>query len=306
VGEALVEGGRAAYLIGDFNLAAQLLETAVSYYGFRQHHAAMARWMLGVACWSIPERHEAGLAAWQRSIETVQMMAEGRTVSRVQAEWYQRALIQMRATMLATLKEDKLPFEIPQPAPQEQAYTEATGQEQPPNTPPQGGVSGVGKKEISLLRICPQFDRLSTAFVEAKGARSTSPGYMEAESLILGGRQYHIFSLVGEKIIDLTEAPGIGNHIVIRAQDDSLDQEGIDDGDYVLVRVQNKAGKKDLIAVEILGKGGEVVLRKLNKRGKEIILSPRSSNPLHKERRFNKNSQDFRIRGVVLAVFKQN
>ena len=85
-------------------------------------------------------------------------------------------------------------------------------------------------------------------------------------------------------------------YYLVRADGDSMDLAGINNGDLVLVRVQNHAdiGQK---VVACLADG--VTVKELQRRGEFTLLVPRSSNVAHRPILL---SDDAEIQGVVVAT----
>ena len=85
-------------------------------------------------------------------------------------------------------------------------------------------------------------------------------------------------------------------YYLVRADGDSMDLAGINNGDLVLVRVQNHADIGQKI-VACLAEG--VTIKELQRRGEFTVLVPRSSNPEHKPLLL---SDDGEIQGIVIAT----
>ena len=62
---------------------------------------------------------------------------------------------------------------------------------------------------------------------------------------------------------------GKGTHFALRVQGDSMIEEGIHEGDYVIVRQQNTADPGEIVVVLL---GEEVTVKRLRKRGKSFFL----------------------------------
>jgi len=85
-------------------------------------------------------------------------------------------------------------------------------------------------------------------------------------------------------------------HFVLRARGDSMDLKNINDGDLLLIRVQNNANDGDIVVALI---DDEATVKQFYKNGAVIILQPRSSKPNHKPIVVSK---EFKIQGIVLEV----
>ncbi len=89
--------------------------------------------------------------------------------------------------------------------------------------------------------------------------------------------------------------PG-NNYYLVRADGDSMNLAGINNGDFVLVRVQNYADVGQKI-VACLDNG--VTIKELQRRGDYVVLMPRSDNPKHKPIILSSNPL---IQGIVVAT----
>ena len=89
--------------------------------------------------------------------------------------------------------------------------------------------------------------------------------------------------------------PG-GKYFLLRAQGDSMNEAGIDDGDLILVKQQPIAdnGQKVVALID-----DEATVKELQNKGDVIALLPRSSNKKHKPIILDR---DFQIQGVVLTT----
>ncbi|MCL4561917.1 MAG: hypothetical protein M1281_15075 [Chloroflexi bacterium] len=91
---------------------------------------------------------------------------------------------------------------------------------------------------------------------------------------------------------------------MVKVTGESMNLEGIDDGDYVLLHKQETADPKDIVAAEVIGTDTCATLKHFMRRDGKIILQPRSSHPKHKPFEFSEKDQGFAIRGVAIAVLK--
>ncbi len=85
-------------------------------------------------------------------------------------------------------------------------------------------------------------------------------------------------------------------YFLLKAKGDSMNQKGIDDGDFVLVRQQITAKNGDIVVALI---DNEATVKEFHEAGETIILKPRSKNKQHQPIVLTK---DFQIQGVVVAA----
>lgn len=88
-------------------------------------------------------------------------------------------------------------------------------------------------------------------------------------------------------------------HFLLRAIGDSMNAVGIDDGSVLLVR-QQSIGENGQNVVAIIN--DEATVKEFQRRGKIVVLKPRSTNPKHMPIVL---SDDFLIQGIVVAVLPQ-
>lgn len=88
-------------------------------------------------------------------------------------------------------------------------------------------------------------------------------------------------------------------YFFLRATGDSMNKEGVNPGDYVLVKQQSTAKIKDIIVALI---GDDATLKQLDETSDGVpVLNPRSDNPEHKPRVM---LEDFSVLGVMEKVLK--
>lgn len=93
--------------------------------------------------------------------------------------------------------------------------------------------------------------------------------------------------------VSLTK-PG-ANYYLLRVKGDSMDEVGINDEDFVLVRQQSSANPGEQIVALI---DNEATIKEYHPKKDVVILQPRSTNPANKPIILN---QDFQIQGIVVA-----
>jgi tetratricopeptide (TPR) repeat protein len=89
---------------------------------------------------------------------------------------------------------------------------------------------------------------------------------------------------------------------------DSMNQAGIDNGDYVILRqprnLPTSPRPDDIVAASIMGVDREATLKRYLRQGHTIILSPDSSNPDHQPYEFREDDPEVAIAAVAVAVLK--
>lgn len=85
-------------------------------------------------------------------------------------------------------------------------------------------------------------------------------------------------------------------YFLLKAEGDSMNEKGINDGDLVLVRQQLTADNGDMIVALV---DDEATIKEFYRLGDIIILKPKSTNKQHKPIVLTK---DFQIQGVVVTA----
>lgn len=89
--------------------------------------------------------------------------------------------------------------------------------------------------------------------------------------------------------------PG-GEYFLLRVSGDSMDEAGINDGDFVLVRQQPVAEPGEQVIALI---DDEATVKEYHPKEDVVILKPRSTNPANKPIILDR---DFQIQGIVVAT----
>lgn len=89
-------------------------------------------------------------------------------------------------------------------------------------------------------------------------------------------------------------------YFVLLVSGDSMNQVGINDGDYVLCQKEyNPSQGKNVVALI----GDDATIKEFHKEGNTVILKPKSTNPKHQVMKFTEDGEVF-VQGVVLRVLK--
>lgn len=88
---------------------------------------------------------------------------------------------------------------------------------------------------------------------------------------------------------------------MLRAQGDSMNQAGIDEGDYIIFHKQSMAENGDKVVVLI---GSEATVKKFVKEKNRVVFMPMSSNPTHCP--IIPEPGTFMIQGKVIGVMKNS
>jgi repressor LexA len=90
---------------------------------------------------------------------------------------------------------------------------------------------------------------------------------------------------------------------MLKAQGDSMNLAGIDDGDYIIFHKQNVAEEGDKVVV-LIGSEATVKKYRVDKEHKRVVFQPMSDNPTHAP--IIPELGTFMIQGKVIGVVKNN
>lgn len=97
-------------------------------------------------------------------------------------------------------------------------------------------------------------------------------------------------------------------YLIMRIRGDSMNQTGINDGDYVLIQLQEQATPGDIVIAQVIqGRGLGLVIKRfsLHSDGKSAELLSESNKPIYQPILFNSQPDgNEKIIGIVLGVFK--
>jgi repressor LexA len=94
---------------------------------------------------------------------------------------------------------------------------------------------------------------------------------------------------------------GKGTHFALRVQGDSMIEEGILEGDYVIVRQQESADPGEIVVVLL---GEEATVKRLRKDGKRLFLE--AANAAYAPIPLTRRSPALRILGTVVGVYRDH
>jgi tetratricopeptide (TPR) repeat protein len=325
----IVECGKAAYALGNLDVAISLLETAALRYTTFWHNYAAVKWMLGAALWNLPGRQDDAIIAWQQSLNKFEQMINQPASRRTGIEWYQAQTQAMRQTLQEAIAAEML---RQAPAPVASPQSEATQSGRPTQAAtaqPEKAVAeqpkdaetekekkpAVNRRLLAAYasdraQVLPFVGSIPAGSFGATGKFPRSSGQIEIDRLLIDEKPHRIVNLRDKG--RLIKLPSAKTHTVFRVAGDSMNRSRptpIKDGDYVLIRKQEEAGNGDIVAAEIFGVDHTVTLKRLSTRGLNIALKAESDNPIYTTdpsylKEFTQFNEGFHIYGIALAVFK--
>ena len=139
------------------------------------------------------------------------------------------------------------------------------------------------------------------------------PGFLEITEVLIKNEPYTVHSIhVGSKDPHVVSITPHSDYHTVQVRGTSMNAAvpiPIDEGDYVLIRPQASVEDNQIVIVGILGHDDRYTIKRLKRHSGKIKLIPESNDHRHYElnwvEEFNEFDDDFRIVGVVEAVFKK-
>ncbi len=312
--EATVECALSIYQLGDLQKVVTLLKEAEQLYGENKHYKAVVLWMLGCVQWGIAEEPGRAYESWNLCLSLFTTLKNS-SVDQEQARWYADRIQQIRkdfsdktywpqnTAAAASAAEEAAPAARSTPA--------ANSPAQDLNDPaPVANVPGANEEVNPLLfQLFQVVEKIPAGGFGAVGFRPLSIGEVDIDRVIIQGGYYRMVNLRGaSKRVTLPA----NKYVVVKITGDSMNkpgklgEEGIDLGDFVLLRLQEIADDGDIIAAEIDNEDSAATLKRFRiaQAGAKYILEPQSTNLVHQPREFTALNEGFHIRGVALVAFK--
>ncbi len=285
VAEVSVACGRAAFCLGYLDDAARLLSRAIDHYHFDQHRQSVVRWMLGYTLWKTPNHSEEWILLWQESLKGFVELARKRGEL---SSWYTKGSAMMMQDIERAIAQECSSSSAPVPVTTLRLVTKPTS-------------AAIGS---TMSWSFPVVDEIQAGDPKVVGFDPTPKSFAKLDTsnqFTIDGHAYRIVNLRPGNIVKLH---GTERYTILKVIGDSMDQAGIDDGNYVLLQLVEAADSQDIVAAQIVDVDVRATLKRLVKRNRKILLRPESTNSRHKAFEFTESSQGFYIRGIALAVLK--
>lgn len=104
-----------------------------------------------------------------------------------------------------------------------------------------------------------------------------------------------------EGYIPIRQSDG-AEYFWLNVRGDSMNAAGLDDGDQILVRVQPEVENGEIAVV--LVNGDEATVKTFRQEGDLVILTPRSTNPVHQPQVYDLKKTPIRVLGLVIESRK--
>lgn len=302
--EVTLECALMIYRLGDLQKSVTLLREAEQLYGENKHYKAVALWMIGCIQWGIAEERGRAYESWSQCLYLFTNLRSC-SVDQDHARWYADRIQQINKEFSDELNWQK---ENPAaPTPPVGAPTPSASPAPPePANPAPGPEDEVNPLLFQLFQVV---EKIPAGGFGAVGFRPLAIGEVDIDRVIIQGGYYRMVNLRGSsKRVTLPA----NKYVVVKITGDSMNkpgklgEEGIDLGDYVLLRLQENADDGDIIAAEIDNEDSAATLKRFRiaQPGGKYILEPQSTNVVYQPREFTALNEGFHIRGVALVAFK--
>jgi hypothetical protein len=291
-----------------------------------QHRFAVLSWMLGCVDWLQPGRKQNdAISLWQQAINLFNRLARDSSTNISKMQWYQKQVKIMTRALKYAIENSELPDKrdilgISTYAGASTSYsTPGTGTPSPGSTPGSGTPPPYEPIE-NFFRLFVVYDEIPAGLAAPVSDKFTarhpvSPeldasDYIEVTRVLINEIEYLVRLLdPSRRRLNMVRDE---HHFVMKVRGSSMNQSGIHDGDYVVLRSQATAENSDIVAAEILNVDtSRATLKRYNRRGDTITLSAESDDPEFEGKEWDfsldaENSEDdgFFIRGVAVAVLK--
>jgi len=317
--QARLECSRAALLAIDEDAAMHELDEAIRLVKNApagdqpsMHLRAQARWMLAALLVSMPAGPPSGSHPPAGGILTAALVAmqgahddftrlvvytapdgPGLDPSPATSDWYRDRCAEMRQGIERLVQTGSLsapPPPVPPPGPTKR-------------TPFKWPISTLYAGNLSSLPVVGRIPAggFGPTGIDAQASEKL-PLQPSQDEFTIGGAPHRLVNLRGSP--GITQLVSSNTYFILQVTGDSMDADHIDKGDYVLLRQQPGADPMDIVAAEVVGIDPAATLKRFLRKGSEIVLEPRSTNPAHTPFTFKDGDRRFHIRGVVLGVFK--
>ncbi|MCB2178590.1 hypothetical protein KQH61_04160 [bacterium] len=294
-----------------------------------QHRFAVVTWMQGCAYWLQPgSRQNNAISLWQTSIDLFSRLAKDSSTNISRMQWYNEQIDIMTRCLKYAIEENELPDKRDILGISPQAFPATTTGSKSSGKPVSGSSStGSGSTPPPLdpvenfLELFVVYEEIPAGLPGAVAYQPTprypagykdlsASDYIEVTRVQIGDTEYHVRTLdTSSRRVNLIDPH---HHYVLKVRGNSMNQAGIDDGDFVVLRSQVTARNGDIVAAEIIGVDvSRATLKRYTARDKSVTLQAESSDPEFEGKTWefssavlNKKDEGFYIRGVAVAVLK--
>jgi hypothetical protein len=309
IAEVRFKCARIAVDMGALKEAESLLrETARKYKGSNWHNYSIAAWLLGCIEWILPGKQDEAILSWQHSLAGFEDLIRRYEANKGESEWYSNLCSELKDALQKSIEDEKIAPPVADPQRSKKQAADSGPKAGPPESEPGPTESPQPPKPLKnsdLLYLFPVVEEIPASGFGPAGYDPYQIASVETDQFIIDKKPHQMIRLKNRgRVVNMAGR----EHVVVRIVGDSMNNAGIDPGDYVLLRLQIKPDDQDIVAAAIIQEDTLATLKRYIERGDSITLKPESKNPAHVETTFTKKDQGlenkFVIVGVAIAVFK--
>lgn len=294
-GEIFLNCAKMAGDLENLKEAGRLCNAAEAKFRSYPHQHGVSLWMSGCIQWASNQRVKA-ISSWREAIQIFEAR-QGLHLDANRFDWYKQILPKLENSLEIAIENNALPEYTDEPA----GATPAAPASSSPaasmdmlkwlfipvsDSVPAGGFGAVGhdleKAPLGVTEVFIEDEPYSVQSIRRNAQRMNSVVINPAE-------RYHTVRVTGNSMNNATPIP-------------------IENGDYILVRVQNNAKDNDIVVANLNDPSPLGTVKRLGYTGGRITLRPESLDPnIQNDPDFDRvyTMDEVRISGIVEAVFKK-
>ena len=280
----------------------RLLQAAENKYKTSPHQDAVVLWMIGCIHWVNGQKVE-GVSSWQSTISLFVDRKLKAQVDPKKSQWYVDKLPQLEEYLAEAIRIGQLPPFL----------STATSTTVPPSeteTPTQPfSFDGDSLCWVS----CQISESIPAGGFGPTGFDPNPLGFLEISEVLIDDEPYQVFSVrrqsIRRNVINISSQSQYKTVQVTGTSMNAARPVPIETGDYVLLQAVPNVGDNEIVVAGIFGQDERATVKRLRRRNGKIQLIPESTDPTNYEidweKEFNALDDEFRIIGVVEAIFKK-
>ncbi|MFN8414124.1 MAG: S24 family peptidase, partial [Anaerolineales bacterium] len=263
------------------------------------HPHAISQWMIGCIHWATHQKVKA-IASWQSSITLFKTQQDSLQIDTERVQWYNVIIPKLESYLELAIVSGELPV-----------FEESDPHAQSASSEKKNSPSDEVTDTIKLLAYAVN-DSVPAGGFRPTGYDPDQIGYLEISEVLIEHEPYKIYSTkrINPSPYTLNLTPP-QEYRTVRVQGTSMNAARpipINDGDYILVRLQGKARDNDIVVAGIFNTDTLATVKRLRYHGNKIQLIPESTDSNEEQNAELERdiaSNEVNIVGIVEAIFKK-
>lgn len=293
-GEIFLKCAKTAGDLENLREASRLCTAAENKFRSYPHQHAVALWMNGCIHWVSHQRVKA-ISNWREAINLFKTRKASLQLDQKRGEWYTQMIPKLEIYLEKAIKENSLPVYEDSPT---------------PPAHPSSQASASAPDELKWLHI-PVSDSVPAGGFGAVG-HDTEQTHLGVTEVSIENERFGVYSFRRNSpyqntvVVQPTE-----RYHTLRVTGNSMNAckpVSIEDGDYILVRIQSHARDNDIVVASLNDPDLRATVKRVSYSGGRITLRPESHDPAYQsepELERDYSVKEILISGVVEAVFKK-